>query len=113
MNTAAEFAIRPATEADLDRIAEIKVASWADTYGSLVEPAVLRPFLDRDRAAIRRPGCNMRPLPRVRALREEPAELVERRFTAQDAVRVMVDQFDRVQYFEKWPCCSNASSPSE
>lgn len=49
MNTAAEFAIRPGTEADLDRIAEIKVGSWADTYGSLVEPAVLRPFLDRDR----------------------------------------------------------------
>jgi hypothetical protein len=43
----------------------------------------------------------VRPLPRVRALREEPAELVERRLTPEDAVRVMVDQFDRVQYFEK------------
>ncbi len=66
-----------------------------------------------DRTAIRQTGCNVWPLPWVRALREEPAKLVERRFTAQDAVRVMVDQFDRVQYFEKWPCCSNASSPSE
>ena len=28
---------------------EIKVGSWSDTYGSLIEPAVLRPFLERDR----------------------------------------------------------------
>ena len=66
-----------------------------------------------DRTAIRQTGGNVQPLPRVRALREEPAKLVERRLTAQDAVRVVIDQFDRVQYFEKWPCCSNASSPSE
>ena len=66
-----------------------------------------------DRMAIRQTGCDMGPLPRVGALREEPAKLVERRLTAQDAVRVVIDQFDRVQYFEKWPCCSNASSPSE
>jgi hypothetical protein len=49
-----------------------------------------------DRTAIRHPGCNVGPLPRVRALREEPAELVESRLAAQDAVRVMVDEFDRV-----------------
>ena len=66
-----------------------------------------------DRMAVRQAGCDMGPLPRDRALREEPAKLVERRLTAQDAVRVVIDQFDRVQYFEKWPCCSNASSPSE
>jgi len=54
-----------------------------------------------DRTAIRDSGCDMRPLPRVRALREEPAELVERRLAPEDAVRVLVDQFDRVQYFEK------------
>jgi len=28
---------------------EIKVGSWSDTYGSLIEPAVVWPFLDRDR----------------------------------------------------------------
>src|SRR5439155_1390177 len=36
-----------------------------------------------------------------------------RRLAAQDAVRMVIDELDRVQYFEKWPCCSNASSPSE
>ena len=66
-----------------------------------------------DRTAIRQTGGDVRPLPRVRALREEPAKLVERRLAAQDAVRMVVDELDRVQYFEKWPCCSNASSPSE
>jgi len=49
-----------------------------------------------DRMAIRQTGCDMGPLPRVGALREEPAKLVERRLTAQDAVRVVIDQFDRV-----------------
>jgi hypothetical protein len=44
----------------------------------------------------------VRPLPRVVALREEPAELVEaRRRRAQDPVRVVVDEADAVQYFEK------------
>lgn len=52
MSTAAEFAIRPGTEADVERVAEIKVSSWADTYGSLVEPTALRPFLDRDRQLV-------------------------------------------------------------
>jgi hypothetical protein len=44
----------------------------------------------------------VRPLPRVRALGEEAAELVERRGRrAQDAVRVVVDERDLVQYFSK------------
>lgn len=44
----AGFSIRDATVADLERVTEIKVRNWADTYGSLLEPAVLRPFLDGD-----------------------------------------------------------------
>jgi len=40
------FSVRDATAADLDRVTEIKVRNWADTYGSILEPAVLRPFLD-------------------------------------------------------------------
>jgi ribosomal protein S18 acetylase RimI-like enzyme len=39
---------RDATAADLERVTEIKIRNWADTYGSLLDPAVLRPFLDRD-----------------------------------------------------------------
>jgi ribosomal protein S18 acetylase RimI-like enzyme len=42
------FSVRDATAEDLERVTEIKVRNWADTYGSLLEPAVLRPFLDRD-----------------------------------------------------------------
>jgi ribosomal protein S18 acetylase RimI-like enzyme len=30
-------------------VAEIKIENWADTYRSLVEPAVLEPFLERDK----------------------------------------------------------------
>ena len=41
--------IRPGSAADLERLAEIKVGSWSDTYAELVEAAVLRPFLDRER----------------------------------------------------------------
>jgi ribosomal protein S18 acetylase RimI-like enzyme len=40
--------VRDATAEDLERVTEIKVRNWADTYGSILEPAVLRPFLDRD-----------------------------------------------------------------
>ena len=58
-------------------------------------------------------GGDVRPLARVGALGEETAELVEARPLAQDPVRVVVDEPDAVQYFEKWPCCSNASSPAE
>jgi ribosomal protein S18 acetylase RimI-like enzyme len=42
------FSCRGATAADLERVTEIKIRNWADTYGSLLEPAVLRPFLDMD-----------------------------------------------------------------
>jgi hypothetical protein len=44
----------------------------------------------------------VRPLPRVRTLREEATELVETRgMLAQDGVRVVVDQPDRRQDFRK------------
>jgi hypothetical protein len=66
-----------------------------------------------DRASVREPARDVRPLARVGALREESAELVERRPRAQDPVRVMIDETNAAQYFEKWPCCSNASSPAE
>ena len=42
------FSVRDATAADLEPVSDIKVRNWADTYGALLEPAVLRPFLDRD-----------------------------------------------------------------
>jgi ribosomal protein S18 acetylase RimI-like enzyme len=42
------FTAREATQADLDRVSEIKVRNWADTYSALLDPAVLAPFLDRD-----------------------------------------------------------------
>jgi len=55
-----------------------------------------------DRAAVRDPGCHVRPLARVRTLGEEPAKLVEvRRRRTQDAVRVVVDERDPAQYFSK------------
>lgn len=41
-----EIAIRQAVAADLPRVAEIKVRNWADTYGPLLDPALLRPHLD-------------------------------------------------------------------
>ncbi len=64
-------------------------------------------------AAVRDARRHVWPLAGVEALREEPAELVEGRLRAEDSVRVMVDEPDPAQYFEKWPCCSNASSPTE
>jgi len=55
-----------------------------------------------DRAAVRNPGGDVRPLARVRALGEEPAKLVEARgMCTQDAVRVVVDERDPAQYFSK------------
>lgn len=42
--------MRDAAEFDLDRIADIKVRNWADTYGLLVPAEVLGPFLDRSAA---------------------------------------------------------------
>ena len=59
------FSVRDATVADLERVSDIKVRNWEDTYGSLLEPAVLRPFLDRDaqlaelREKIAQPGTLM------------------------------------------------------
>jgi ribosomal protein S18 acetylase RimI-like enzyme len=38
--------IRPGTESDLDAVAAIKVANWAETYRELIPPDVLAPFLD-------------------------------------------------------------------
>ena len=38
--------VRSGSEADLERVTEIKVRNWADTYRALVEPRVLAPFLD-------------------------------------------------------------------
>jgi hypothetical protein len=55
-----------------------------------------------DRPPVRDRRGHVRPLPGVIAFREQPAELVERaRRRAQDAVRVVVDQPDAVQYFSK------------
>jgi hypothetical protein len=65
-----------------------------------------------DRAEIGQARRDVRPLARVRALREEAAKLVERRRRLDNAVRVVVDERDLVQYLEKWPCCSNTSSPA-
>ena len=41
-----EFSVRAGTAADLQCVADIKVRNWEDTYGTLLEPAVLHPFLD-------------------------------------------------------------------
>ena len=43
-----DLTVRRATAADLARVAEIKVANWADTYAQLLEPEVLARFLDVD-----------------------------------------------------------------
>jgi predicted N-acetyltransferase YhbS len=42
------FSVRDATLADLQRISDIKVRNWEDTYSSVLQPDVLRLFLDRD-----------------------------------------------------------------
>jgi len=54
-----------------------------------------------DGAPVGQAGRDVRPLARVGALGEEAAELVEARPRAQDAVRVVVDERNAVQYFEK------------
>ena len=57
---------------------------------------------------------DVRPLVWIAALREEPAELVQaRRVTGENPVRVLIDERDSVQYFKKWPWCSNSSSSPE
>ena len=53
------------------------------------------------RAPVREAGRYVWPLARVGALREQTAKLVDRRLRVDEPVRVMVDERDRVQYFEK------------
>lgn len=43
--------VRDAVAGDVDRVAEIKVRNWGDTYGPLVPRGVIGAFLDRDGAA--------------------------------------------------------------
>ena len=43
--------VREARPGDIERVAEIKVRNWADTYGPLVPSGVLGPFLDKDKSA--------------------------------------------------------------
>jgi hypothetical protein len=53
-----------------------------------------------ERAPVREAGGDVRPLAGIGALREENAELVQRRRRpAQDPVRVVVDEGDPTQYF--------------
>ncbi len=40
--------VRNAGDADLDDVARIKLASWADSYAALIPDDVLAPFLDLD-----------------------------------------------------------------
>jgi len=42
-----EFSVREATTDDLATVSRIKVRSWAATYGPLIDPPALRPFLDQ------------------------------------------------------------------
>jgi hypothetical protein len=54
------------------------------------------------RAPVREAGRDVGPLARIVALREEAAKLVQRRGRlAQEPVRMVVDETDRAQYFEK------------
>jgi ribosomal protein S18 acetylase RimI-like enzyme len=46
----ARHSARDAVPADVDRVAEIKVRNWADTYGPLIPSESLRPFVDRDKS---------------------------------------------------------------
>jgi hypothetical protein len=55
-----------------------------------------------DRAYVRDRAGDVGPLPRIGALREQAAELVERRRRlAEDPVRVVVDERGLTQYFSK------------
>jgi ribosomal protein S18 acetylase RimI-like enzyme len=42
--------VRQGRLADIERVAAIKVANWADTYAALIPPAVLATFVDLDHA---------------------------------------------------------------
>lgn len=48
--------VREGDANDLERVTDIKVRSWSETYSALLEPDALRPFLDHDKqlAYIRR-----------------------------------------------------------
>src|SRR5581483_8304483 len=60
------------------------------------------PREERDGAPVRDAGGDVRPLPRVRALGKEAAELVQRRRRRPvHAVRVVVDERNPAQYFSK------------
>ena len=48
----ADVTVRPGSQGDLEAVSAIKVGSWADTYGSLIPPAVLAPFLDLDHSLV-------------------------------------------------------------
>ena len=86
----------------------------AGVDGPLVGLAAEVPGDQRDRSPVGDAARDVRPLARIVALGEEPAELVEaRRRRAQDPVRVLIDERDPAQYFSKCPCCSNAASPAE
>lgn len=41
-----DYSIREGTDDDLEKVAEIKARSWGETYASILQPAVLRPFLN-------------------------------------------------------------------
>jgi ribosomal protein S18 acetylase RimI-like enzyme len=42
-----DFSVREATADDLENLSKIKVRNWAETYGPLIDPEALRPFLDQ------------------------------------------------------------------
>lgn len=44
-----EFSVREGTPSDLGAVVDIKVRSWAQTYGPILDPEALQPFLDHDR----------------------------------------------------------------
>jgi hypothetical protein len=54
-----------------------------------------------ERAPVGNARRDVRPLTRVRAFREAPAELVEPGPVEQDAVGVVIDEREAVQYFRK------------
>jgi ribosomal protein S18 acetylase RimI-like enzyme len=43
------FSVREGDANDLERVTDIKVRSWSDTYSALLDPDALRPFLNHDK----------------------------------------------------------------
>jgi 2-amino-4-hydroxy-6-hydroxymethyldihydropteridine diphosphokinase len=43
------FSVREGDADDLERVTEIKVRSWSETYSTLLERGALRPFLDHEK----------------------------------------------------------------